>query len=228
MHIRGAMRPQPETSERSFRWCAMHYLTLWWRSDRAFIQNLELPPVDPFYLQKVCQAFEVSRSLRGHGPQRLKPLCKMLEKYRHVHIAEENVVAAVEKEVKALRKVYRENVLSATTKVLWILKGHPVVIYDSRACKGLRSLGLLKDRHFDYGMYYRAWSDLHQKRQEDIADAQKWLLSSNFIRELSSEWNVAWKDSESFINSDRFRNRLVDIFLWHVGEPNENGEASLA
>ena len=108
--------------------------------------------------------------------------------------------------------------MSAITKTLWMLKGHPVVIYDSRARLGLCQLKLLKPNDKNYAAFYAAWIRLFKAKKKEIRQAQKWLLKSAFVEELSNEWGADWEKVQKFIKSLDFQNRVIDKYLWSLGQ----------
>jgi hypothetical protein len=207
---------------KSFKLCAMHYLTMWWETDRRFIKNFSRHRIEPAALREMCIAYGVNRNVSGRGAKRYTQFATMLQRYQRIRIPPSKVPSVVEKELDNMREAYGESVLSAITKALWMLKGHPVVVYDNFACQGLRESGLsCHDRN--YAEYFAAWFEFFSLRdtQRSIGDAQEWLLCSDFVRSLAKEWNLSWDETREFIGSERFRNRVLDKYLWHLGKERE-------
>jgi hypothetical protein len=118
---------------------------------------------------------------------------------------------------KKMEKVCGGRVLSAITKALWMMKGHPIVIYDSLACEGLRQLKY-KVRDRNYEAYSRSWFDFFDCSESQLKKAQEWLLSSGVAEELAKEWGADWQKVRKFINSSDFQNRVIDKHLWRLGQ----------
>jgi hypothetical protein len=193
---------------KSFRLCAMHYLTQWWEMDRGFIQDFSRRRIEPAALCEMCVTYGVNRNVSGHGAKRYRRFATMLERYQKVQMSSKNVPSVVEEVLRGMRKVYGAGVLSAITKALWMLKGHPVVIYDNFASQGLRQYGL-RGRNRNYSAYFKAWIDFFEcpDTKRDAGDAQDWLLSSDFVRSLAKEWNSPWDETRKFTR------------IRHVSEP---------
>jgi hypothetical protein len=212
---------------KSFKLCATHYLTQWWEMDRGFIHTFSHGRIGPAALREVCVKYGVNRNIPGHEAERYERFGAILENFRQIEISRETVPRVVEKAVKKLSAVYGERVLSATTKAIWMLRGHPVVIYDNWSCQGLQKQSGLCRLNRNYPAYFKAWFDFFESpdTERGIVDAQEWLLSSDFVRSLAEEWNSPWDETRMFIGSDRFRNRVVDMYLFHLGKDHERSAA---
>jgi hypothetical protein len=114
----------------------------------------------------------------------------------------------VEKESGNMKSYYGKAFLSAITKAFWMMKGHPVVIYDSNARKGLRYFGL-PPGDGDYHKYFDSWFAFFERpdTQDSLDDAVAWILEQKKIQE---------GELREFVGSDHFRNRVLDIHLFHA------------
>jgi hypothetical protein len=146
----------------------------------------------------------------GSGPDKYKQFAAMLNGYRETTIERQDVPSIIEKELASMKSVYQKGFLSAITKAFWMMKGHPIVIYDSNARKGLRYFSLDPGRHSDYRTYFDSWFSFFDRPeiQLGLTDAADWLLEKKKIQD---------EQLRNFIKSEHFRNRVTDIRLFFAG-----------
>lgn len=137
----------------------------------------------------------------------------MLNRYRKTKVSRKNVPIIIENELRNMRKAYGgKTFLSALTKAFWMMKRHPVVIYDSNARKGLWRYGLLPG-YKDYSVYFDSWFKFFERDEtrRGLDDALAWL-AKNSVKKISLQE----------LNSDWFRNRVTDMRLFYVGKRPSN------
>jgi hypothetical protein len=211
-------RKEPdENAEGSWRWAAENYLKITWLpSDRHFIRAFS-GTITCEMLNALCVDYSVARTIPGHGILKYQVFVDMLNRHRNPDLTKENVATIIEKEVLAMQQAYGAGFLSAVTKAFWMMKQHPVVIYDQYAWKGLRRLGLSSGND-GYVTYWKAWFSLFDSpdTQRELDDALSWLPNSRFVQGLTKDAEVygCFKD---FAASESFRNRVVDRWLGYMG-----------
>ena len=136
----------------------------------------------------------------------------MLNSYRTKIIKQKAVPNIIEKELAHMNRIYDKRFLSAITKAFWMMKGHPIVIYDSNARKGLRHFNLNPGDN-DYRKYFNSWVEFFDRRetQDGLTDAVEWLLKTKKIKD---------ENLRDFVKSDDFRNRVTDMRLFYAGAAN--------
>jgi len=136
----------------------------------------------------------------------------MLKKGLVSRMTASNTPKAVKKAVNKLNKINGSGLLSAATKAFWMIHGHPVVIYDSNARRGLSLAGSV-----DYATYFTEWFTFYKKNLVDVKDAQNWVSGIVCRQEFAGEWDVSCRRLRAFIQSRHFANRVVDVYLFHKG-----------
>ena len=111
-----------------------------------------------------------------------------------------------------VRQARRRDVLSATTKFLWLKMKSPIIIYDSRARKALgAALGEIDE-------YYSRWREKFKGCEQQIRDA---CTSLQKVHEYTENPEVA---TPQYIAKTAahpwFRERVFDVYLWSLGTPN--------
>lgn len=109
-----------------------------------------------------------------------------------------NVLATVNRLRQELAFAYgKKDLLSAATKLLWLLHRHLVVIYDSQVRAALGA------PPGDYATYLTLWNARYAELEPQIRRA---------VARLS-------EDSRVPSQAEWFRRRVLDIHLWRQGAP---------
>ena len=209
-----------------FGYYALHYLNLWIRSERAFLDAFgsERRGERLNALKAAATEFRVARTLRSHGKEgsaRYEPLLRILDSQPEDLVKGKppsDVVEIVTKIERQIAKEYGDkrkdaserSVLSATTKLLWVKFRSPIVIYDKQAREALE----VSDG--DLGNFYDRWHKRFRLNEPDIASA------CSAIATMRDYWYPAWNSLRhdeiiEVISSRWFRERVLDICLWHEG-----------
>lgn len=198
---------------RSLRWCARHYLKQWCEGDREFFLGFS-GGVTCELLRKMCLNYEVDRTVPGHGLEKYKQFAEMLDRYRKTEVTLQTVPEIIEEELENMRRAYGKPFLSAITKAFWMMKRHPVVIYDSKARKGLRHYGF-PPGHSNYRLYFNSWFKFFDTddTKHGLDDALAWLRKSSTV---PKKHKLPTEEFEELAGSEWFRNRVVDMRLFYA------------
>lgn len=197
----------------SFRWCARHYIKQWCELDREFFLGFSRG-VTCELLRKMCLKYQVDRTVPGHGLEKYRRFAEMLNGYRNIEITSDTVPRVIEEELKNMHSAYGRPFLSAITKAFWMMKRHPIVIYDSQARRGLRYYGL-PPGDGNYRVYFESWWKFFQESetQKGLDNALDWLRTS---KDVPKKYKVPSDEFDDLATSDWFRNRVVDIRLFYT------------
>lgn len=117
---------------------------------------------------------------------------------------------AVERLTESLSGRYGgHRVVSAASKVLWLIHRDRVVIYDSRARK---ALGF---RACAYPAYRRAWEDRWAEKRAEIAEACHELPT--VLRFAACHGRMSPAEVKRLAGSSWFQRRVLDVALWTEG-----------
>ena len=130
----------------------------------------------------------------------------------------QNTASIIEQELTNMKQAYGANFLSAITKAFWMMKQHPVVIYDSYGCEGLRRLRL-SPGYSGYCTYYDAWFRFFENpdTQRGLDEAVSWLPESPYVQSLLTARKVDAPSLKSIAESQWLRNRVADRYLTTIG-----------
>ena len=124
----------------SFEYCSLHYLNQWLTYDRGYCDALSNGTTETKLntLKNAGGFYRVSRNLPtkydvGKGRARYQPTLDILDQVDKKKLTIEPVIE-INKIERKISAVYGDrNVLSLTTKFLWLKVKKPIIIYDSQA-----------------------------------------------------------------------------------------------
>lgn len=193
----------------SWQSCAEYYLRDLYPLDRDFVRQFSGRQVTCEMLRELASRdnYGVARSIPGRIEElgvegKYRPFANMLNKYQTATMTRETVPDIIDREVENMREPYKGNHLwSAISKAFWMMKQHPVVIYDSYADKGLRIEGL-RPGDTTYRQYFEAWFQFFER--DDTVNA---------LNETVSWAKVSYSSEVHSIPQSWLRNRFADIWL---------------
>jgi hypothetical protein len=202
----------------SFRSCAEYYLQQWYELDRDLVAGFSSGPVTCELLAEMSSPtkYKVARTISGHGVNKYRHFANLLNSHRFTSMTRNNVAAVITGGLAQMAKYYPRQFLSALSKAFWMMKGHPVVIYDSNAREGLQHHGL-PSGNGDYNVYFNSWFTVfdNENTRVGLDDAVDWLLKSDLAKAMMAKYKIPFGDVEKLVRSDLFRNRILDIYLFY-------------
>ncbi len=200
----------------TFHFAALHYLNLWLSSECAIHDAISTGNTDRQLnaLHKGAAHFRIARNLRrehdiGRGLPRYGPILDIIEPLTGQDFGDDLTGTTI-KVCDQISSLYgKRDVRSATTKILWLKVRSPMIIYDSQVRKALRT------KKGDLSAFNHAWKAKYESAREHIADACSRLAT---VLEYTADTSVATTAYvQSLANEEWFKQRVLDIYLWHVG-----------
>ena len=200
------------------------YLEKMWfgqnEQDRRLVLAFSRGAVTCEMLRDLCSPakYGVARTVPGHGPGKYERFAEMLNRHRDTVMTKQNTAEIVEGSLADMQVAYGKGFLSAITKALWMMKQHPVVIYDSNARAGLRKLRPARE-YKDYRSYFDAWFRFFDEpdTQSGLDDGLSWLPHSPAAKALVRSSKADSQEIQRLAESALFRNRVTDIRLFYAG-----------
>jgi hypothetical protein len=214
IYLIGASVPQI-----AFHFQALHYLNQWLRKERAYVCDLAKPDqvTRLTALKKAAATFRVARNLRdehrvGEGEHKYEPVLAAIDRLGREKFEGENLVAAVQFVEREISKSFGErNVLSLTTKMLWLKFQSPIIIYDGNAVRALK----LKAKPNDLASFYGRWRDeyrLHTAQIDEACEALPLAHTYCYDQQFTQQ------EIRNLASEQWFKERVFDIHLWRAGE----------
>lgn len=200
--------------KRTFDFCALQFLNQWLEKEKSYCEMLASPDIETqrLALAKAGGHFRISRNLPTHFEKennfpRYQPVLDVLKNIGEVNLS--NVTDVVNKARDQISEHYGDrNVLSLTTKFLWLKFKSPVRIYDKQARIAL------KTKESDFTAFNDAFSDQYADCEERIIGACSNLKN---VLSYSVQPEMRQDEIEKISSEHWFRERVLDIYLWNLG-----------
>jgi len=219
------------TKKLPLEYCSLSYLNQWLVHDSIYCDAINLP-VDKVQeksdaLKKAGAYYSVARNLPTEhdskaGLLRYQPVIEIIDTISQGDLGEDHqAIERIEQIAMEIGSKYERNVLSLTTKFLWLKVKSPVLIYDrnARIALNLLNKNTKKDKikEGDLGMFYSNWNKAFAEKEEEIKKVCQELSGTSLY---TVDPSVATKDYIEDIASQRwFHERVFDNYLWGVGAP---------
>lgn len=206
-------------------YCALSYLEIWVRVDREIHKALNSIDISDQLsaVAKAVRSYKIARNLPKTGDsdvgmKRYLPVVKALSSISKDEFAEKNAVDLVSILGKKITNRYGRNVVSLSSKLLWLKFRDKIVIYDNLVKSALKCRG-------NYSDFYNKWNSKYMELSSEIDGACNKLpklsqctlnpksTTPGYIREICCE---RW-----------FKNRVFDILLWNIGNYKKETERTL-
>ena len=199
---------------REYDYCALQFLNQWMDKERHYCDAIASQDIEEQRqgLKSAAGYFKVARNLpkvfeEKQKCQRYDPVLDALNGV--LLLTQVNVTKIVDQVRQQISKEYGgRDVLSLTTKFLWLKFKAPVRIYDSQARAALGT------PNGDYEKYITAFSERFTQSQVEIMNACNKLTS--FVS-YSVVPNIDASQLEKLVAEQWFQERVLDIYLWNEG-----------
>jgi hypothetical protein len=198
----------------TFEYCSLHYLNQWLTHDKDYCKVLSTGSNEEklSVLKKAGSFYKIARNLPTKydvkkSIPRYQPVLEILDAVDKTQFQCDLINKILEIEREISKNHGRRNVLSLTTKFLWLKVQKPIIIYDSKA---RISIGT---KHGDLEQYYVEWTKSFKKHKENIKEVCAQLSELNlYAIDQAAGTKKYIKDISSKV---WFHERVYDIYLWH-------------
>ncbi|MFC1771058.1 hypothetical protein ACFLZV_04135 [Candidatus Margulisiibacteriota bacterium] len=200
----------------TFEYCSLYYLNQWLSYDQSYCQALSENNKEKklIALKRAGGFYGVSRNVpkecdKDNGMARYQPILEILDGVYQNQFQNNPVDRIYEIRNKISKKYKNRNLLSLTTKFLWLKVKQPILIYDSQARKALST------EDGDLDTYYKKWKEsfhLYQDRVKQVCSKLSALSLYSVNTALGTKEYIKEVSSKSW-----FHERIFDIYLWNKG-----------
>lgn len=202
----------------NFEYCSLYYFNQWVAHDRIYHDALSsgCRAKKLVALKKAAAFYGIARNLKKEfdeqkGLARCEPVLDVID-FLTTDDFNEDLVEEISRVEKKISSLYGgSGVLSLTTKFLWLKLRDPIVIYDSRARKALRT------RNGDLASYYEEWRKCFAKHKEEIKSVCAKLPACHLYVFDQTVGTVPYL--EEIASQNWFHERVFDVYLWHRDSP---------
>lgn len=223
----------------------LHYLIQWHALDKNLCVRIHSDEKSErlVALREFSAKYRISRNFQrqydeGRGKKRLEPALECLES---VHCPESQesgrsqLIKNVQQLVDRLKTVYRQNNISAASKLYWLKCKESGIIFDALAKDTIITFS--SRLVTDYNSYVDAWLSVFENEASLIMEKCKDLVArlqnpeneTPFIEEcknINYELNLGFAYPQSIsqfqsyipdIEAPWFHRRVFDVYLWRLG-----------
>jgi hypothetical protein len=171
-------------------------------------------------LQDALSFFMVARTLPrkydvGEGAQRYRPLLDAFLEVEARSFVQDDFVKKVDALRKGIGARYGgRDLLSLSTKLLWLKHRDPFIIYDSRASK---ALGVTSSDYRDFTKKWEVGFLEHQSSIVAISGRLAELLQSGLVSYFLPVTDNLEHEAVRLCSQTWYHRRVFDIYLWHLG-----------
>lgn len=194
----------------TFHHCAARYLDVWLRTESRLFDSLRSPSRES--LRSALTHFRVSRGFGGIAEEGTADTVISLLVRRDRYVTPKTAPKRVIDLATDLENhLGYDNLLSASSKLLWLRCRSPFVIMDKRAADALEIEGESFPRR-DYASYFEAWRNRFTHHRDAIAEALTEFLDSS----SSPLLRISAKRTSPNLHPSPGspRERLISIFGW--------------
>jgi len=153
-------------------YCALWYLNQWQSSEKEIHRMISSESKNErlMGINSGASYFRVARTIptmpeKKNKKERYEPVLEVIDKYDAAGFTKDNLSKFVERVQRELNSFYKKNMLSATSKMLWLKFRSPIIILDSQAKKALNV------KKNEYSKFVKEWDKEYNKYEREITDA---------------------------------------------------------
>lgn len=200
----------------NFNYFALHYLKLWLTKDRKWCEVLAGDHEDKKLaaLAEAAVHYSVARNLPKafdfeKGIPRYKPVLDAIDNLDPITFQGDRLIPSIVEVGSQISETYGgQDLISLTTKFLWLKMKSPVVIYDARAMKALSA------KRKDIEDYYSRWRKQFASHGNEINAACELLPKAH---KYSAPNAATPQYIEGIASQPWFKERVFDVYLWDLG-----------
>jgi len=195
-----------------YEFCAHKFLDLWRTEEPLHKAMSGTPPARQ--VRDALKHFRVARTFKGLSDEVAEKISQDL-----VEVSDSEGIYS--DKVTSLARRFKKNFgqlnLSAASKLLWLRKRRPYLIYDARA---VTALGRLENKFnkADYSSYCDVWKREYEKRAGEISAATHGLVA--LPKKYTAAFALTDDQLSKLVHSRWFIERVFDIYLWEMGSAN--------
>ncbi len=196
--------------------CAPHYLRQWMIGERFLHAELNSHDTTRVFhaLGNAAKFFGVARTLLRkydveRGQKRYEPLLRAFQELPRASVFGDDFVDLVDQFQKRIGSLYGgKNLVSLSSKLLWLRYRDPFIIYDSRVRAALRASSA------DYREFAHRWLKRFEISQSQIIRVCRGLPSVNYPFAQTEDTR---EEVVTICSKPWFHRGVFDIYLWHEG-----------
>lgn len=200
-----------------YQYLVMKFVNQWVTKEQILHNELSLKDITEESVVKALQYFQVARTFTGLKTQENREFIvdKLLEHSKH--LTNNNFYTKVQKLSEDFKQQFGSTNLSAASKLLWLRKKTPVIIFDSWAKLAIENIE--KTKIENYSDYSEVWNKNFLLHRDKINSAAKNFIN---VRHYSALWDKSITECRDIVLSEWFLERVFDMYLLSHGKSLNN------
>lgn len=197
-----------------YKYLAMKFANQWATRERDIHANLSGRIVTGEAVATALHYFQVARTFKGlDDPNNRHFIAEQLVEHSR-YLTSGTFSERVESLASAFEKHFKSRNVSAASKLLWLRKRSPVLVFDKWARDALQKMEDINIGN-DYSKYASIWRKSFEEHSKQIRQS---ALSLTEVQEYSALWNTDQTEFADTVRSDWFAERVFDMGLLHYGK----------
>ena len=196
-----------------YKYFAMKFVNQWTSKERDLHITLSKRTIPEDAIAKSLHYFQVARTFKNLEERENRAFIaeQIIEFSRH--LTQKNFHEKVEGLSKQFENKFKSKNLSAASKLLWLRRKSPVLIFDKWAKLSLEKME--QKKIVGYEEYSVLWRKHYCSHRHEINSAAHGLIE---VKEYSGLWNAVDSEFKETILSDWFSERVFDMYLLFHGK----------
>lgn len=200
-----------------YEYLVMKFANQWTTREQILHEELSRKIISEKSVVKALQYFQVARTFDGLKTEDNRTFIveNLLEHSKY--LTKNNFHEKVQDLAERFKEQFGSTNLSAASKLLWLRKKSPVLIFDKWAKSALESF---EQRKIDcYADYSEVWNHNYSLHKDKIKDATIDFVN---VRQYSALWNKSTSECKDIVTSEWFLERVFDMYLLSHGKLSKN------
>ncbi len=203
-------------SHPTFEYCALKYMLQWYAKERPLYKSMSGNEIPFKAISNTLYYFQVARSFKGLGKEesKQKKIRKLVLKHSNNLSTQIDAKRNVQSLANDIKKVFEKKNISAASKLLWIRRRSPVILFDRRTSKALKMLYPdFKGNHYEE--FYKQWRISYEEHKNSVKEATKKLER---VINIITPHHIPKEKAIKEVRGGWFQERVFDIYLWELGQ----------
>ncbi len=192
---------------------AMKFANQWASKEQALHTAFSHKNISGDEIAKSLHYFQVARTFRNLKNEKNRTFIAVNVIEFSKNLKEDNFPEKVDGLSSAFEEKFGSRNISAASKLLWLRKRSPVIIFDKWAKIAIEKI---EDRKIEnYKDYSELWKKHYSQDKAKIRSAANSLIK---VQEYSGMWDLSTSKYKEAIQSDWFLERVFDMRLLYFGK----------
>jgi hypothetical protein len=196
-----------------YEYFVMKFANQWASKENFLYLRLNQRQINEASVANALHYFQVARTFVGLQNEKNREFIAEQVLEHSKYLTKNNFHQKVDSLADQFENRFKSKNVSAASKLLWLRKRSPVLIFDKWARTALEKM---EQRNLDsYEEYAIAWRKNYSLHESEITNAAISLIG---VRQYCALWNTTASECEEIVLSEWFLERVFDMYLLFHGK----------